>query len=97
MNKPVEKYEGRMQCTGEAIYSGDMPVLPNEVHAAFVYSTVANCQLDFVDTSEAMVTMYFYYFSTMIIFEIDNKLFIFKQQISLLFCDACNVQKILQI
>ena len=55
VNKPVEKYEGRLQCTGEAIYSGDVPILPNELHAAFVYSTMANCELDTVDTSEAMV------------------------------------------
>ena len=56
INKPVEKYEARLQCTGEAIYTNDIPILPSEVHAAFVYSTIANCELDVVDTTEAMVS-----------------------------------------
>ena len=51
----MEKYEARLQCTGEAIYTNDIPILPSEVHAAFVYSTMANCELDIVDTTEAMV------------------------------------------
>ena len=65
LNKPVEKYEARLQCTGEAIYANDMPILPSELHAAFVYSTMANCELDVVDTSEAMVSLsniFFFYF-----------------------------------
>ena len=56
INKPVEKYEARLQCTGEAIYANDIPILPSELHAAFVYSTIANCELDVVDTSVAMVS-----------------------------------------
>ena len=57
INKPVEKYEARLQCTGEAIYANDIPILPSELHAAFVYSTMANCELDVVDTSVAMVSL----------------------------------------
>ena len=60
INKPVEKYEARLQCTGEAIYANDMPILPAELHAAFVYSTMANCELDNVDTTEAMVSWYYF-------------------------------------
>ena len=55
VNKPVEKYEARLQCTGEAIFANDMPILPGELHGAFVYSTVANCELDSVDPSPALV------------------------------------------
>lgn len=55
VNKPVEKYEARIQCTGEAEYTNDLPNLPGELHAAFVYSTVANCDLDMVDPSDALV------------------------------------------
>ena len=54
INKPVEKYEARIQCTGEAIYINDIPEIPGELHAAFVYSTVANCYLDTVDPSAAL-------------------------------------------
>ena len=45
VNKPVEKYEARLQCTGEAQYGNDIPLVPGELWAAFVYSTQANCQL----------------------------------------------------
>ena len=62
INKPVEKYEARLQCTGEAIYANDIPILPSELHAAFVYSTMANCELDAVDTSVAMVSLFDKYF-----------------------------------
>ena len=54
VNKPVEKYEARLQCTGEAIYVNDIPEIPGELHAAFVYSTIANCDLDTVDPTEAL-------------------------------------------
>ena len=54
VNKPVEKYEARLQCTGEAIYINDIPEIPGELHAAFVYSTIANCDLDTVDPTEAL-------------------------------------------
>ena len=54
INKPVEKYEARLQCTGEAIYINDIPEIPGELHAAFVYSTIANCDLDTVDPTEAL-------------------------------------------
>ena len=54
INKPVEKYEARLQCTGEAIYINDIPEIPGELHAAFVYSTMANCDLDTVDPTEAL-------------------------------------------
>lgn len=59
VNKPIEKYEAKIQCTGEAIYTDDIPTCPDELHAAFVYSTVANCELDTVDISDAMASFSF--------------------------------------
>ena len=57
VNKAVEKYEARIQCTGEAQYANDVPLVPGELWAAFVYSTQANCELDTVDPSEALVSI----------------------------------------
>ena len=54
VNQPVEKYEARLQCTGEAEYGNDIPSVPGELWAALVYSTQANCELDTVDPSEAL-------------------------------------------
>ena len=39
INKPVEKLEATLQCSGEAEYINDIPALHNEVHAAVVVST----------------------------------------------------------
>jgi len=54
LNKPVEKLEATLQCSGEAEYINDIPALHNEVHAAIVVSTQANCDLQSVDPSEAL-------------------------------------------
>jgi xanthine dehydrogenase/oxidase len=34
------------QCSGEAKYVGDTPLLPREVHGAFVLAKVGNCDMD---------------------------------------------------
>jgi len=54
INKPVEKLEATVQCSGEAEYINDIPALHNEVHAAMVLTTQANCDILSVDTSEAL-------------------------------------------
>jgi CO/xanthine dehydrogenase Mo-binding subunit len=59
VNKPVAKIEGQSQCTGEAEYVADISPSKGELHAAFVISNIANCDLDVVDTSEALVCFYF--------------------------------------
>jgi xanthine dehydrogenase/oxidase len=56
VNQPIGKYEGKSQCTGEAVYVNDLPIVPGELCAAFVSSTVANCELDSVDPSDALVS-----------------------------------------
>ena len=55
INKPVEKLEATVQCSGEAQYINDIPALPNEAHAAMVLTTQANCDILSVDTSEALM------------------------------------------
>ena len=55
IRQPIIKLEARAQCSGEAQYTDDIPLLPGELHAAFVLSTVANCQLDSIDPSKALV------------------------------------------
>jgi xanthine dehydrogenase/oxidase len=52
---PMAKIEGKSQCTGEAQYVNDIPHQKGELFAAFVNSSVANCDLDVVDASEALV------------------------------------------
>ncbi len=58
INKPVPKIEGQSQCTGEAEYVADIAPTKGEVHAAFVTTTIANCDLDVVDPSEALVIIF---------------------------------------
>jgi len=55
VNKGIPKIEGQSQCSGEAEYVSDIAPFKGEVHAAFVISTQANCELDKVDPSEALV------------------------------------------
>ena len=52
----LPKIEGKSQCTGESQYVNDIPVQKGELFAAFVLTTVANCDLDVVDVSAAMVS-----------------------------------------
>lgn len=55
IDMPMAKIEGKSQCTGEAQYVNDIPHQKGELFAAFVNSTIANCDLDVVDPSEALV------------------------------------------
>jgi xanthine dehydrogenase/oxidase len=55
VNKPVPKIEGQSQCTGEAEYVADISPAKGELHAAFVLTNIANCDIDVVDASEALV------------------------------------------
>ncbi|CAL8096700.1 unnamed protein product [Orchesella dallaii] len=52
--KAVPKYEGAIQASGEAEYTGDIPVQPNELFGVFVQSTVAVADIKEVDPSEAL-------------------------------------------
>lgn len=54
VNQPTIKIEARAQCSGEAKYIDDMPLRADELHGAFVLSTMANCSIDKIDASEAL-------------------------------------------
>lgn len=43
---------------GEAKYIDDMPLRADELHGTFVLSTMANCSIDKIDASEALVIHY---------------------------------------
>ena len=42
--------------TGEAEFADDIPMLPNELHGAFVQTSFANAKIDSVDASKALVS-----------------------------------------
>lgn len=50
----VEHSSGARQVTGEAVYTDDLPRLPNELQAALVTSKRAHAALLSIDTSEAL-------------------------------------------
>ena len=54
VNKAVAKLESLVQCSGEAEYINDLPPSPRELHAAFVLTTRANCDIDQVDPQSAL-------------------------------------------
>ena len=55
MNKPIAKIEGQSQCSGEAEFISDIAPAKGELCAAFVISDAANCDIDVIDPSEALV------------------------------------------
>ena len=60
LNEPMPKVESEAQCTGETRYADDVPPAEGELHGAFVVSTLAACELDKVDPSEALVSSTFF-------------------------------------
>ena len=56
VSQPKEKVEGRWQTAGEIVFTGDIPVKQGELHAAFVLSSQANCDVESCDPSDALVT-----------------------------------------
>ena len=54
VNKAVAKLESLVQCSGEAEYINDLPPSPRELHAAFVLTSQANCDIELVDPQPAL-------------------------------------------
>uniref|UniRef100_A0A182JVL3 Indole-3-acetaldehyde oxidase n=1 Tax=Anopheles christyi TaxID=43041 RepID=A0A182JVL3_9DIPT len=54
LTQNVPKLEGLAQCSGEAEYINDMPVLPNELHGALVLSNEVRGRIVTIDASEAL-------------------------------------------
>ena len=55
VSEPRQKVEALWQTAGEIQYTADLPTRAGELHAAFVVSTRANCDVLSVDASEALV------------------------------------------
>ena len=56
MTEAMPKVTAQLQTTGEAQYTNDIPHMDGELYAAFVLTTVANANIDKIDTSKAMVS-----------------------------------------
>ncbi|XP_004925960.2 xanthine dehydrogenase [Bombyx mori] len=54
LTEPLPKHEALIQCSGEAMYSDDLPSLPHEVFASFVLSTVAVGEIISIDPTKAL-------------------------------------------
>lgn len=54
INKPTEKHEGLIQCSGEATYANDLPTQHNQVWAAFVTAKKVGARVTKVDTAAAL-------------------------------------------
>ncbi|CAK1542876.1 unnamed protein product [Leptosia nina] len=54
LNQPSPKFDGLVQCAGEAHYSEDVPSLPREVFATFVLATVGLGTIENIDASVAL-------------------------------------------
>lgn len=54
INKPTEKHEGLIQCSGEATYANDLPTQHNQVWAAFVTAKRVGATVTKVDTAAAL-------------------------------------------
>ena len=52
--KQVKKFEGDVQCTGEAQYINDIPKFQKELHAAFVLGEKVHGRIASIDASEAL-------------------------------------------
>lgn len=57
VNQPVLKYEGAIQCSGEAQYVNDLPPQTNELWAAFVPATQVRSKIGRIDATEALVSL----------------------------------------
>ncbi len=57
LTQPVPKYEGLIQVSGEAQYANDIPLLDNELYAAFVPASKVHAKIGKIDASEALVNL----------------------------------------
>lgn len=55
VTQPVVKYEGLIQCSGEAKYINDLPYQKDELWAAFVPATKPHAKIGKIDASDALV------------------------------------------
>lgn len=56
VGKPATHASGPFHCTGEALYTDDIPSPPNTLHATLILASTCNAELVSVDTSTALQT-----------------------------------------
>lgn len=56
LTKPVHKYEGLIQCSGEAQFVNDIPHQNGQLWAAFIPATKPHLKIGKIDGSEALVS-----------------------------------------
>ncbi|XP_028399776.1 xanthine dehydrogenase/oxidase-like isoform X2 [Dendronephthya gigantea] len=54
LTEPMTKMSAKLQASGEAQYTGDIPETPGELYGAFVTAIKGNCKIASVDTSAAL-------------------------------------------
>jgi len=54
VSEALPKLKGHQQCSGEVLYTGDLPAPPGTLCGAFVTSTVAAATIDTIDPSAAL-------------------------------------------
>jgi hypothetical protein len=54
VSQPIPKLNAFQQASGEAQYVYDKTFSQNELHGAFIQSSLANCRIDSIDTSAAL-------------------------------------------
>ncbi|XP_065332782.1 uncharacterized protein LOC135934747 [Cloeon dipterum] len=54
LNEAIPKIEALAQCSGEAQYVNDIPSFPDELHGAFVQTTVATGTISSIDATAAL-------------------------------------------
>ncbi|XP_035913600.1 xanthine dehydrogenase-like [Anopheles stephensi] len=54
LTQSIPKLEALAQCSGQAVFINDMPVLPNELHGALVLSNEVQGRIVTIDASEAL-------------------------------------------
>lgn len=60
LTQPVEKYQGILQCSGEAKYVNDMPKMHNELWAAFAVAYEVTSTIAGIDPSKALVRLFMF-------------------------------------
>lgn len=54
VGEPMNHHSAKQQVTGEALYTDDLPQYKNELHAAFVWTTISKGTIKKVDASKAL-------------------------------------------
>lgn len=76
LTEALPKYDGLIQCAGEAEYVNDLPPFPGELWAAFVPATQVNAIVGEIDGTEVLVSLICAF---PLVASIGNSLFIYRK------------------